>query len=104
MRKVFEIALCIIIIIGSTTVLVSQAKRISKEPVKQYNVVLLTDALQLAFKGTHITTNGFCTTIWIGETADTTICAPHIVTEAAPAPEAEEAQDQHSKSKTRASL
>lgn len=51
-------------------------------PLKDYNVILLNDGVKLTVKGTHIkTTNGFCTEIWKGDTLDTVVCAPHLLTE-----------------------
>ena len=51
--------------------------------VKTYNVMLLnTEFKTSSWKATHITNNGFCTTLWKWEVADTVICHPHIVTEA----------------------
>lgn len=74
-------------------------------PVKMYNVVLLSNDVRVTFNGTHITNNGFCTSIWLDTVLDTTICAPHVVTEAVDeAPAAEEAPDQHKKNKTQARL
>lgn len=51
--------------------------------VKTFNVMLLNSELGTSsWKATHITNNGFCTTLWKWEVADTVICHPHIVTEA----------------------
>lgn len=51
--------------------------------IKTYNVMLLNSELKTSsWKATHITNNGFCTTLWRWEVADTVICHPHMVTEA----------------------
>lgn len=57
-----------------------------KKPItlqlKDYNIIILTQGEKVSTKGTHITSNGFCTQIWLGTKLDTNVCAPHLVTEA----------------------
>lgn len=62
---------------------VSSAHRPMRTEVKTYNIMLLNSELGTSsWKATHITNNGFCTTLWKWEVADTVICHPHIITEA----------------------
>lgn len=44
-------------------------------------MILMNDMAKLTWKGTKITNNGFCTTVWMGNVADTVVCTPHIITE-----------------------
>ena len=51
-------------------------------PVKLYNLVIMSDMTKVVWKGTHLTNNGFCTSVWVDKTLDTVICTPHLITEA----------------------
>lgn len=48
-----------------------------------YNVILANE--KVAFQGTEIRGNEFCTEIILNNRVDTRICQPHLITEAAPA-------------------
>lgn len=55
--------------------------------VKNYNLVLLGgEPTKLGVLGTHLTNDGMCTKIWLGDVLDTVVCASHLITEVAPDP------------------
>lgn len=60
-----------------------QPKAVSQPALElhTYNVILA-DGSVTAFKGTHITTGGFCTQVWVGNILDTNVCIAHVITEA----------------------
>lgn len=86
MRK---LSILLFLVAASGMLLMPFAAKYPKPKAKElkiYNLITLPSAEKVGAPGTHITNNGFCTTVWIDKVVDTVICGSHIATETTSGP------------------